>query len=160
MSIAKEIKSLGLPRYNWWSEASSGVQSARNTQTTKFPFPITTGPVQHAFFPWGQRFGMVWLSVDSVGGYTYCTYRTNLRWEKDPNRNWLGRTDRKSSVNSAFCSSKQARNELQPKPLEACWPSNWSGSSCCHEYWKRFLHILGASYQSCKRSLATTYNIL
>jgi len=140
VSIAKEIKSLGLPRYNWWSEASSGVQSARNTQTTKFPFPITTGPVQHAFLPWGQRFGMVWL----VG--------------KGSNRNWLGRTDRKSSVNSAFCSLKQARNELQPKPLEACWPSNWSGSSCCHEYWKRFLHILGASHQSCKRFLATTYD--
>ncbi|CAJ1441850.1 unnamed protein product [Effrenium voratum] len=37
------IPSLGLPRYNWWSEASSGVASARNTETTKFPFPITTG---------------------------------------------------------------------------------------------------------------------
>ena len=64
--VAKEIKSLGLPRYNWWSEASSGVQSARNTETTKFPFPITTGPV-HGILPWGKmgktgkrikRFGM------------------------------------------------------------------------------------------------------
>eukprot|EP01047_Picozoa_sp_COSAG01_P053968 COSAG01_NODE_5842_length_4001_cov_13.893388_6_plen_128_part_00 len=37
------IKALGLPGYNWWSEASSGVASGRNTQTTKFAFPITTG---------------------------------------------------------------------------------------------------------------------
>ena len=37
------IPSLGLPAYNWWSEASSGVASGRNTQTTKFAFPITTG---------------------------------------------------------------------------------------------------------------------
>mmetsp|Transcript_107725 Transcript_107725/g.303479 ORF Transcript_107725/g.303479 Transcript_107725/m.303479 type:complete len:901 (+) Transcript_107725:91-2793(+) len=37
------IPSLGLLSYNWWSEASSGVGSGRNTQTTKFPFPITTG---------------------------------------------------------------------------------------------------------------------
>lgn len=37
------IESLGLPSYNWWSEASSGVASGRSTQTTKFPFPITTG---------------------------------------------------------------------------------------------------------------------
>ena len=35
------IPSLGLPAYNWWSEASSGVASGRNTQTTKFAFPIT-----------------------------------------------------------------------------------------------------------------------
>lgn len=37
------IPSLGLLSYNWWSEASSGVAGARNMQTTKFPFPITTG---------------------------------------------------------------------------------------------------------------------
>lgn len=37
------IKALGLPGYNWWSEASSGVASGRNTMTTKFAFPITTG---------------------------------------------------------------------------------------------------------------------
>ncbi|CAE7387994.1 BXL6 [Symbiodinium necroappetens] len=37
------ISSLGLPRYNWWSEASSGVADAGNLQTTKFPYPITTG---------------------------------------------------------------------------------------------------------------------
>lgn len=36
------IPSLGLPPYDWWSEASSGVASARFVQTTKFPFPITT----------------------------------------------------------------------------------------------------------------------
>ena len=34
------IDSLGLPPYNWWSEASSGVASGRDTQTTKFAFPI------------------------------------------------------------------------------------------------------------------------
>ena len=37
------IPSLGLNSYNWWSEASTGVASGRNTQTTKFAFPITTG---------------------------------------------------------------------------------------------------------------------
>merc|ERR1719420_1168506 len=37
------IDSLGLKPYNWWSEASSGVASGRNTRTTKFAFPITTG---------------------------------------------------------------------------------------------------------------------
>ena len=37
------IPSLGLAPYNWWSEASTGVASGRNTQTTKFAFPITTG---------------------------------------------------------------------------------------------------------------------
>jgi|EP00966_Prymnesium_polylepis_P016432 beta-glucosidase-like glycosyl hydrolase len=31
------------PPYNWWSEASTGVASGRDTQTTKFAFPITTG---------------------------------------------------------------------------------------------------------------------
>merc|ERR1719473_1597346 len=35
------IKSLGLPGYNWWEEASSGVSNGH--QTTKFAFPITTG---------------------------------------------------------------------------------------------------------------------
>jgi hypothetical protein len=40
---AGEIKSLSLPPYNWWSEASTGVATDRNTQTTKFAFPITTG---------------------------------------------------------------------------------------------------------------------
>ena len=33
------IKGLGIPAYNWWSEASTGVASGRNTQTTKFAFP-------------------------------------------------------------------------------------------------------------------------
>ena len=33
--------SLGLPDYNWWSEASSGVSNSH--EATKFPFPITTG---------------------------------------------------------------------------------------------------------------------
>lgn len=41
------IASLGLPAYDWWSEASSGVATdghgARNFDTTKFAFPITTG---------------------------------------------------------------------------------------------------------------------
>jgi beta-D-xylosidase 4 len=37
------VPSLGLSSYNWWSEASTGVASGRNTQTTKFAFPITTG---------------------------------------------------------------------------------------------------------------------
>ena len=36
------IPSLGLPGYNWWSEASHGVASGRDTQTTNFAFPITT----------------------------------------------------------------------------------------------------------------------
>lgn len=40
---AGPIASLGLPSYNWWSEASTGVASGRHTQTTKFAFPITTG---------------------------------------------------------------------------------------------------------------------
>ena len=40
---ANAIPSLGLSAYNWWSEASTGVASGRNTQTTKFAFPITTG---------------------------------------------------------------------------------------------------------------------
>ena len=31
------------PLCSWWSEASTGVASGRNTQTTKFAFPITTG---------------------------------------------------------------------------------------------------------------------
>ena len=34
------IASLGLPAYNWWSEASSGVMGSR--PTTKFAYPITT----------------------------------------------------------------------------------------------------------------------
>ena len=33
------IASLGLPAYNWWSEASSGVMGSR--PTTKFAYPIT-----------------------------------------------------------------------------------------------------------------------
>jgi len=37
------LPSLGLPAYNWWSEASSGIATGRHTQTTKFAFPITTG---------------------------------------------------------------------------------------------------------------------
>ena len=35
------IQSLGLDKYNWWEEASSGVSNSH--QTTKFAFPITTG---------------------------------------------------------------------------------------------------------------------
>jgi hypothetical protein len=37
------IPALGLPPYIWGNEASTGVASGRNTQTTKFAFPITTG---------------------------------------------------------------------------------------------------------------------
>eukprot|EP00931_Biecheleriopsis_adriatica_P051458 TRINITY_DN29844_c0_g1_i2.p1 TRINITY_DN29844_c0_g1~~TRINITY_DN29844_c0_g1_i2.p1 ORF type:complete len:805 (+),score=148.68 TRINITY_DN29844_c0_g1_i2:44-2416(+) len=37
------IPSLGLPAYNWWSEASSGLGSSGSIEATKFPFPITTG---------------------------------------------------------------------------------------------------------------------
>ena len=40
---APGIPSLGLNGYDWWSEASTGVASGRDTQTTKFAFPITTG---------------------------------------------------------------------------------------------------------------------
>ena len=36
------LPALGLPPYIWGSEASTGVASGRNTQTTKFAFPITT----------------------------------------------------------------------------------------------------------------------
>ncbi|GMH59653.1 hypothetical protein TL16_g02872 [Triparma laevis f. inornata] len=46
-SDTPEIPSLGLNRYNWWSEASSGVDTHgaddSGTKTTKFAFPITTG---------------------------------------------------------------------------------------------------------------------
>lgn len=38
------IEALGLPAYNWWSEASTGVANEihkSSTQTTKFAFPIT-----------------------------------------------------------------------------------------------------------------------
>jgi pre-mRNA-splicing factor SYF2/beta-D-xylosidase 4 len=38
---APAIKSLGIPGYNWWEEASSGVSNGH--QTTKFAYPITTG---------------------------------------------------------------------------------------------------------------------
>merc|ERR1719345_228251 len=42
------IAALGVPKYNWWSEASTGVANeiegrGKNTSTTKFAFPITTG---------------------------------------------------------------------------------------------------------------------
>ena len=37
------IKSLGLPSYNWWEEASSGVSVNAPRGTTKFAYPITTG---------------------------------------------------------------------------------------------------------------------
>ena len=43
---APAIASLGLPGYQWWSEASHGVASGGHgakTPTTNFPFPITTG---------------------------------------------------------------------------------------------------------------------
>eukprot|EP00040_Diaphanoeca_grandis_P030520 m.180510 g.180510 ORF g.180510 m.180510 type:complete len:788 (+) comp32023_c1_seq1:116-2479(+) len=36
------IPSLGLPNYNWWSEASTGVSNGPGNHT-KFAFPITTG---------------------------------------------------------------------------------------------------------------------
>ena len=35
--------SLGLPDYNWWSEASTGVSNNADS-STKFPFPITVSP--------------------------------------------------------------------------------------------------------------------
>ena len=43
----KGIAALGVPSYNWWSEASTGVANwierrGQSTQTTKFAFPITT----------------------------------------------------------------------------------------------------------------------
>ena len=41
---------------------------------------------------------MVWLSVDSVGGYTYCKYRTSLRWEKDPTE--IGLEDLEEQIES------------------------------------------------------------
>ncbi|GMH94018.1 hypothetical protein TrST_g4049 [Triparma strigata] len=41
------IESIGLNEYNWWSEASGGVDTHgaddSNTKTTRFAFPITTG---------------------------------------------------------------------------------------------------------------------
>lgn len=44
---APNITSLSLNAYNWWSESSHGVASgdhgARDTATTNFAFPITTG---------------------------------------------------------------------------------------------------------------------
>ena len=41
-TVGAPIPSVGLPAYNWWEEASSGVHdNAKNT--TKFAFPITTG---------------------------------------------------------------------------------------------------------------------
>ena len=37
------MPALGLPPYIWGNEASTGVASGRNTKTTKFAFPVTTG---------------------------------------------------------------------------------------------------------------------
>ena len=42
------VAALGVPAYNWWNEASTGVANevnkrGSNTSTTKFAFPITTG---------------------------------------------------------------------------------------------------------------------
>lgn len=51
------------------------------------------------------------------------------------------------------------RNELQSKPLEACGPTNWSGSSCCDECRKRLLHILGTGHQSCQGSSAEAWDV-
>ena len=46
--VSPPIAALGVPAYNWWNEASTGVANEVNkrgskTSTTKFAFPITTG---------------------------------------------------------------------------------------------------------------------
>jgi len=41
-NVVAETPSLGLPVYNWWSEATSGVGDT-DKEMTKFAYPITTG---------------------------------------------------------------------------------------------------------------------
>lgn len=120
---------MGLPRYNWWAEASSGIDSARNMQTTKFPFPITTG-----------RLGEQGWRLGSFQDNRICLCDFYMFTNEFSSRLAIMET--------------QQRNELQSKPLEACGPTNWSGSSCCDECRKCLLHILGTGHQSCQGSLA------
>lgn len=87
MSVAEKISALGtstpaipslnLPAYNWWSEATSGVATVRDTKTTKFPFPITTGMSFNRSL-WKQLGGQIGREARAAmnAGNAYSTYWT------------------------------------------------------------------------------------
>lgn len=85
------IPSLGLLGYNWWSESSTGVGSGRNTQTTKFPFPITTGMSFNRSLWWavGNQIGREARAMMNAGnGYsTFWAPVVNLAREPRWGRN-------------------------------------------------------------------------
>jgi len=63
-SSAHPIASLGLPAYNWWSEATHGISHVRNDATTpgetNFALPITTAASFNRSLWWatGQQIGV------------------------------------------------------------------------------------------------------
>lgn len=70
------IKGLGMPGYNWWGEATSGVSSADpRIQTTKFAYPITTGMSfnRTLWFATGAQIGREARALMNVGA-SYSTF--------------------------------------------------------------------------------------
>lgn len=76
---AGAIKGLGIPAYNWWSEATHGVASVKNDATlpheSNFAFPITTGMSFNRSLWWatGQAIGREARAFMNAG-LAYSTY--------------------------------------------------------------------------------------
>eukprot|EP00911_Craspedida_sp_UC1_P002537 UC1_evm1s1884 len=78
-SKTPDIKSLGLPSYNWWSEATHGISHVRNTDATpgetNFALPITTAASFNRSLWWatGQQIGVEARAFMNAGN-AYSTY--------------------------------------------------------------------------------------
>lgn len=127
-----EIKSLGLPRYNWWSEASSGVQSARNTQTTKFPFPITTGMSFNRSL-WklvGRQIGREARAAMNTGNAFSTFWAPVINLAREPR--W-GRNI-ETPGEDPYLTGEYAENFVQGFQEAPEDPSHIQASACCKHY--------------------------
>lgn len=127
-----EIKSLGLPGYNWWSEASSGVASARNMETTKFPFPITTGMSFNRSL-WklvGRQIGREARAAMNVGNAFSTFWAPVINLAREPR--W-GRNI-ETPGEDPYLSGEYAENFVQGFQEAPEDPSHIQASACCKHY--------------------------
>ncbi|CAE8728305.1 unnamed protein product, partial [Polarella glacialis] len=126
------LPSLGMPPYNWWSEATAGVGSSPDTQTTHFAYPITTGMSFNRTL-WkvtGAQIGREARALMNTG-HAFSTFWTpvvNLAREPRWGRN-IETPGEDPYLTSEY--AEQFVQGIQEAPED---PSHLQASACCKHY--------------------------
>lgn len=135
-SGAKAIDSLGIPAYNWWSEATHGISHVKNDANTpyetNFAFPITTGMSfnRTLWYQTGQRIAIEARAFMNAGNAwsTYWAPVINLAREPRWGRNV------ETPGEDSYLSGEYATSFVQGFEQNPADKEHIQASACCKHY--------------------------